>query len=175
MLAWPMLLLPSLHPASMHITRKYPCSLDDARLIVHSDVDRNVIGGYGQNIAAGVGADNISLIITELFYNGEVNYYDGLYGQDQPDMSEFEHWGHFSQIVWRETTKVGCATQHCDSLSNVGSNVPPYFTVCNYQSPGKSFVEASHRMLTGIGNVEGEYTEVGASLRLPTAHWNYFL
>ena len=32
-------------------------------------------GGYGQNIAAGVKADNVSAVITELFYNGEERAY----------------------------------------------------------------------------------------------------
>ena len=95
-------------------------------------------GGYGQNIAAGVEAGNISAIITNLFYNGEVGWYDGLYGQDSPDMSNFEHWGHFSQIVWKGTSHIACATQDCSGrgLANVGSNVQPYFTVCNYKSAG---------------------------------------
>lgn len=95
-------------------------------------------GGYGQNIAAGVPAANIGVVISDLFYNGEVNYYSGLYGQAQPDMSNFGHWGHFSQIVWKDTTKIGCATYDCSAtgLANTGSNVPPHFTVCNYGTPG---------------------------------------
>ena len=35
-------------------------------------------GAYGQNIAAGVKADNVSAVITELFYNGEVSFYISL-------------------------------------------------------------------------------------------------
>jgi len=96
-------------------------------------------GGYGQNIAAGVKPDNVSAVITDLFYNGEVNYYNNLYGQANPDMSNFEKWGHFSQIVWKSTSQVGCATVDCTSqgLANVGQYVSPFFTVCNYKSPGK--------------------------------------
>lgn len=97
-------------------------------------------GGYGQNIAAGLAADNITAIITELFYNSEVSAFNGLYGQAQPDMSNFGSWGHFSQIVWKGTSKVGCATQYCSKgLANVGPYTPPYFTVCNYGPPGKYF------------------------------------
>ena len=83
-------------------------------------------------------ADNITAIISDLFYNGEVNYFEGLYGQAQPSMDNFEKWGHFSQIVWKGTTHVGCATQDCtqQGLANVGSTVAKYFTVCNYKSPG---------------------------------------
>lgn len=96
-------------------------------------------GGYGQNIAAGVKADNISAIITDLFYNGEVGWYpESNYESATADMSNFEKWGHFSQIVWKGTTKFACATQDCTSqgLANVGSDVAPFFTVCNYQDPG---------------------------------------
>jgi hypothetical protein len=96
-------------------------------------------GGYGQNIAAGVKPENIATIITDMFYNGEVGYFAGQYGKKNPDMDDFEKWGHFSQIVWAGTTHVGCATQDCSAsgLSNTGGGVAPYFTVCNYKTPGK--------------------------------------
>jgi hypothetical protein len=72
-----------------------------------------------------------------MFYNNEVGYYANYYGMSQPPMDNFEHWGHFSQIVWKSTTHVGCATQECPGgLANVGSDVPPVFTVCNYRTPG---------------------------------------
>jgi len=95
-------------------------------------------GGYGQNIAAGVPACNISAVITDLFYNGEVGWYEDLYTHANPDMTNFEKWGHFSQIVWKGTTHVGCATTNCTTqgLANVGGLVSPHFTVCNYKNPG---------------------------------------
>ena len=101
------------------------------------DMDKDQ-GAYGQNIAAGVKADNVSAVITELFYNGEVSFYDELYGEDNPSMDNFHEWGHFSQIVWKGTTEVGCATVDCSSqnLANTGGNVAPYFTVCNYKKQG---------------------------------------
>ncbi|THX60612.1 PR-1-like protein [Aureobasidium pullulans] len=119
-------------------------------------------GGYGQNIAAGVEANNVSAVITELFYNGEVGYFNNLYGQANPDMTNFEKWGHFSQLVWKGTTKVGCATQYCSGgLANIGQYVSPHFTVCNYGSPG---------------NYAGEYAQnIGASLNKPTQNWSYNL
>jgi len=116
-------------------------------------------GGYGQNIAAGVSSDNISSVITDLFYNGEVNYFNNQYGKTQPDMSQFENWGHFSQIVWNATTHVGCATQYCpNGLGNTGSGVAPYFTVCNY---------------IGAGNYANEYgANIFAPIKMATAQWN---
>ena len=108
----------------------------DLPLTLPSAVDG---GGYGQNIAAGVEGNNVSAIITDLFYNGEVNWFSGLYGEAQPSMTNFDSWGHFSQIVWKDTTHVACVTQDCSGqgLANVGSDVSPYFTVCNYSPPGK--------------------------------------
>ena len=65
-----------------------------------------------------------------------------------------------TQIVWTNTTSVGCATVDCSAsgLANTGGNVSPYFTVCNYYPPG---------------NYEGEYANsVLAPRGDKTCHWN---
>ncbi|THW08669.1 PR-1-like protein, partial [Aureobasidium pullulans] len=126
-------------------------------------------GGYGQNIAAGLAADNITAVITELFYNGEVSYFNGLYGQAQPDMSNFHNWGHFSQIVWKGTSKVGCATQYCPKgLANCAIMV--------LQASLSIFSYAQYLANPVIGNYLGEFdVNVGKSLNRPTVHWNYGL
>ncbi|KAM0713984.1 hypothetical protein Q7P37_010948 [Cladosporium fusiforme] len=117
-------------------------------------------GGYGQNIAAGVKADNVSAVITELFYNGEVGLFEGQYGKDSPDMSNFHEWGHFSQIVWVGTTEVGCATVDCSSqgLGNTGGNVPltsPSATTSNYANEYADNVKESRGDATCYWN-DGE-------------------
>ena len=68
---------------------------------------------------------------------------------NNPDMTNFEKWGHFSQIVWAASTSVGCATFDCNAqgLANVASDTPKYFTVCNYYPEG---------------NMGGQYHNVGA-------------
>ncbi|PWY77420.1 PR-1-like protein [Aspergillus heteromorphus CBS 117.55] len=107
-------------------------------------------GGYGQNIGYGVEASAIGEMITNLMYNDEMGYYTDLYGEADPSMTYFDNWGHFSQIVWKATTHVGCATVTCASLGNVDAAEALPFTVCNY-SPA--------------GNYEGEYgTNVGEPL-----------
>lgn len=78
-------------------------------------------------------------MITNQMYNDEIMFYPRPYGGTKdPDMTNFERWGHFSQIVWKGTSEVGCFTQFCGEggLGNVGGDVAPYFTVCNYGPAG---------------------------------------
>ncbi|KAJ5421135.1 hypothetical protein N7465_003654 [Penicillium sp. CMV-2018d] len=92
-------------------------------------------GDYGQNIAYGYEADLVGeKVISEMMYTDEAPYFASLYGQADPDMTNFDKWGHFTQIVWKATTHVGCATVSCSDLKNVGGAAP--YTVCNYGSPG---------------------------------------
>lgn len=97
-------------------------------------------GGYGQNIGAGYYPSQVPAMLTNGMYNGEIPFYPGynyVNGTADPDMTNFNKWGHFSQIVWNSTTKVGCFTQYCPGgLAQTNSNVRPYFTVCNYSPPG---------------------------------------
>ncbi len=95
-------------------------------------------GNYGQNIGAGFTPSQIAFMLTNAMYNSEITKFPGPYGSDNVDTSNFGGWGHFSQIVWADTTAVGCATQYCpNGLVNAGPNTPPYFTVCNYFPAGK--------------------------------------
>ncbi|KAI1608264.1 hypothetical protein EDD37DRAFT_698155 [Exophiala viscosa] len=104
-------------------------------------------GNYGQNIGAGYTSTHVPIMIGNDMYNAEMPNYPTPYGEDNPDTSDFSNWGHFSQIVWKATTGVGCATQYCDTLE--GATFTNYFTVCNYYP---------------AGNVGGEYSNVGAPL-----------
>lgn len=108
-------------------------------------------GGYGQNIGAGSPPSDIPSMISDLMYNGEIGFYPGYGGE--PDMSNFHEWGHFSQIVWKSTTGVGCATQHCPGgLANAGGGVSPYFTVCNYGPPGNFGGQYGANVLAPLGH-----------------------
>ncbi|KAJ5166821.1 uncharacterized protein N7482_005602 [Penicillium canariense] len=112
-------------------------------------------GGYGQNIGYGVDASDVGVMISNLMYNDEINYFPTPYGAADPSMADFDKWGHFSQIVWKGTTHVGCATVTCNSLGNVDSSSALPFTVCNY-SPA--------------GNVDGEY---GSNVLAPGTKGTY--
>ncbi|KXT07185.1 hypothetical protein AC578_2475 [Pseudocercospora eumusae] len=115
-------------------------------------------GGYGQNLAAGTTEDQIGDAITDMWYNGEVGYYANDYGQENPDMSNFGNWGHFSQMVWKATEKVGCATQNCPGGVQNAPGIDT-LTVCNY-SPA--------------GNVAGEYGDnIGSPKGMPSKLGSY--
>ena len=44
--------------------------------------------------------------------------------------------GHYTQIVWASTLRVGCAHQICNSGSPFGGNPSWDFWVCDYEPPG---------------------------------------
>ncbi|KAF3012837.1 hypothetical protein E8E14_009668 [Neopestalotiopsis sp. 37M] len=115
-------------------------------------------GGYGQNIGAGFMSTSMGQFITEGLYNSEVSNY--IYFGAEPDLNTLSLWGHFSQIVWKSTTTVGCYTSDCTKtgLANA-QGIPPYFTVCNYGPPG---------------NVIGAFaTNIGTSLGQPSVDASY--
>jgi hypothetical protein len=99
-------------------------------------------GTYGQNLAASASVtdENSALAdaITNLWYNGEVSNFAGLYGEESPSMDNFENWGHFTQLVWLTTTSVGCAVQKCAS-GTIFDGYESYFTVCNYGDSGEFY------------------------------------
>lgn len=47
--------------------------------------------------------------------------------------------GHYTQVVWRETTRVGCGWARCASLQNIPDWSAPLILVCNY-APGGNYV-----------------------------------
>ncbi|OAL40605.1 hypothetical protein AYO20_00341 [Fonsecaea nubica] len=140
---------------------------DTARLIAETCVyghDTTVNGGgYGQNIGAGYPGTPLGMgqFVTEGLYNSEVNNYVA-YGTE-PDVSTVGLWGHFTQIVWKASTAVGCYTADCTGSSgglvNAGPPISPFFTVCNYAP---------------AGNLIGSFAQnVGVSIGLPTVFGDY--
>ncbi|RDW76647.1 CAP domain-containing protein [Aspergillus mulundensis] len=122
-----------------------------ARCVYEHDTSING-GGYGQNIGYGTSSDEVAVMISNLMYNDEMGYYENLYGEATPDMTLFEKWGHFSQIVWKGTTEVGCATVSCPSLGNVDSATAVPFTVCNYSPAGNYDGEYADNVLKPLGH-----------------------
>ncbi|RYP45391.1 hypothetical protein DL768_008249 [Monosporascus sp. mg162] len=102
-------------------------------------------GDYGQNIAmwaTSSGAEElgaagaIKMATTDMWYNGEFDkYLPSYYGQATPDMSNFEAWGHLTQLVWKGSTRLGCAVQFCP-MGTMSSDMDAWYMVCNYGPPG---------------------------------------
>ena len=101
------------------------------------DFEHHTVPNQGQNLFTVSGtAYNATAGITESWYKTEANIY-GAFGAD-PDMSTFHEWGHMSQILWKNTTHVGCVTTNCGSrmtINGLPSKLSLY-TVCNYLPPG---------------------------------------
>ncbi|KAK3996241.1 CAP domain-containing protein [Cladorrhinum sp. PSN332] len=101
-------------------------------------------GGYGQNLAmwgsssgaAAFGASNsVARAVTDGWYNNEVeDFATSDYGKPNPDMTNFKKWGHFSQVVWKDSERVGCASQLCPA--GTASDFESWYTVCNYAPVG---------------------------------------
>jgi uncharacterized protein YkwD len=89
-------------------------------------------GKYGENLAAGTGGMLDPAAVVAMWY-GEVSAYDFKKGGGFSMAT-----GHFSQVVWRGTTRIGCAKSTCfdADLTDIW--------VCSYDPPG---------------NVEGAYHE----------------
>nr|ADV57652.1 venom allergen-like protein 1 [Bursaphelenchus mucronatus]ADV57661.1 venom allergen-like protein 1 [Bursaphelenchus mucronatus] len=92
-------------------------------------------GGYGQNLAAQmphVSADSAATGSAQMWWD-EIKDYSG--------DAKFE-WststGHFTQMAWAETDKIGCAIQNCTNgdTQGFGEWKDWTFTVCDYMNPG---------------------------------------
>ncbi|KAK9690542.1 hypothetical protein RND81_09G136200 [Saponaria officinalis] len=81
-----------------------------------------LIPGYGETIAVGSGdlspAEAIDLWV------GEKPYYD----YKTNSCAEGQMCGHYTQVIWRNTKSIGCASAKCQ---NGGT-----FITCNYYPPG---------------------------------------
>ncbi|XP_054167658.1 Golgi-associated plant pathogenesis-related protein 1-like [Oppia nitens] len=91
-------------------------------------------GGTGENLAwAGSSAPGVGSCKSAIdeWYN-EVQYYDyNTYQSTDPS----KQIGHFTQLVWKSTTRVGCARCY-----GKGSQWYETYVVCDYQPPGNFVV-----------------------------------
>ncbi|KAH9082032.1 CAP domain-containing protein [Lactarius deliciosus] len=94
---------------------------------VHSG---GTLGRFGENLAAGTGS-GYTIATAVKSWTDEVSDYD----PNNPVAS------HFTQVVWKATTQVGCAVKDCNGIFDPKFGIA-HFHVCEYSPPG---------------NVEGEY------------------
>ena len=95
-------------------------------------------GPYGENIAAHWFSQpqppppTAQSVVTTLWASEAVDY-----NYATNTCAAGKVCGHYTQIVWRSTTGVGCAMQYCTVNSPGGAAFPNwYFTVCDYSPPG---------------------------------------
>jgi|GEM_PF-812862 len=89
-------------------------------------------GPYGENIAVFSGANGGSGPATVELWASEIDFYD----YDTNSCEAGEQCGHYTQIVWRDTTAVGCAATTCETLVGLENFGTSRFYVCNYSPPG---------------------------------------
>ncbi|KAK4150062.1 protein PRY2 [Chaetomidium leptoderma] len=115
-------------------------------------------GGYGQNVAmkvstGGLEAANLAVAraISNMWYNDQVGQFPvGDYGKPTPDMSNFGKWGGYSQVVWKGTGEVGCATAFCPA-GTLADGMPGWLTVCNYSPPGNYLDRFGENVMPPLG------------------------
>lgn len=79
-------------------------------------------GEYGENLAAGY--PTITRAIKSWYNENK------LYSYDNPGFSS--QTGHFTQLVWKSSTKLGCALIQCDGKNGTPGN----YLICEYNPPG---------------------------------------
>lgn len=111
--------------------------------------------GYGQNVAMNGSSDPNAFTtesalqgaIESWFSEGSMYLEYNLYGQDSPNttvLPEGQEIGHFTAMVWQNTTSVGCSVRVCGPDTLVGGyndttktdGLTVWNTVCNYRSEG---------------------------------------
>jgi pathogenesis-related protein 1 len=120
--------VPPIRPLSWNVSIAQTAQVHaDRCLYQHGDA-----AGLGQNIyaAAPQGQDQTdsasSWIAEQPYYNYAAN-----------SCASGQQCGHYTQIVWRDTTAVGCAQAQCSANTPFGSNFPNWtFIVCDYSPPG---------------------------------------
>ncbi len=81
----------------------------------------------GENIYGSGGGAPSAEDVVDLWAAEEANY-----DYASNTCADGEMCGHYTQVVWEDTTHVGCALGHCPGLAY------PYVVVCNYGPGGNS-------------------------------------
>ncbi|OXV05865.1 hypothetical protein Egran_06367 [Elaphomyces granulatus] len=117
-------------------------------------------GPYGENLAQGF--PNVTTAIDA--WVNESNQYDY-----DPPTGFSEETGHFTQLVWKATTEVGCAATNCvethmsDGDSADSSQLQVWYLVCEY-APAGNVVGDNNAFFEE--NVQPEVGSVGSSMSM---------
>ncbi|XP_022303001.2 uncharacterized protein LOC111110699 [Crassostrea virginica] len=126
----------------------------------HNEARSSSVGYYvGENLYVSTG--NISPDVAVTSWDNEKADYD--YATDTCDPNSRFGCGHYTQVVWAKSEKVGCVKQFCDKIENFndrnGNPLSGYLVVCNYGPGGnynnrKPFTSGT----TSCGNCPSGYT-----------------
>ncbi len=87
-------------------------------------------GPYGENIYATTGSSVTAAGPVSSWASESVDYH---YASD----SCSDVCGHYTQIIWRDTTSIGCGVAHCTGNSPFGNGSGSWtLVVCSYDPPG---------------------------------------
>lgn len=90
--------------------------------------------GHGENLFASAGYTPDALDVVGSWVSESVDY---SYRSNSCESGEV--CGHYTQVVWRTTTEVGCALRECTTGSPFGGDFSTWtLVVCNYDPPGNS-------------------------------------
>jgi len=88
-------------------------------------------GMYGENIYAAYNQRPSATAVVESWASEARNY------DLMTNTCRAMACGHYTQIVWRDSVGVGCASKVCDTGSPFGANANPWVMwVCDYAPPG---------------------------------------
>lgn len=92
----------------------------------------NPSSGYGENIYATSGSNVTASMPVNNWVNEKSSYN---YNANTCSGT----CGHYTQVVWRSSLRLGCAQKTCTTNSPFGASFPTWtFVVCNYDPPGNS-------------------------------------
>lgn len=87
-------------------------------------------GAYGENL--GLGYANWTTVI-DAWYNEVKNY-----NYSKPGFGG--NTGHFTQVVWKSTTQIGCGVQTCNNRKLYTCSYSPYGNIVGFNNDPKYFV-----------------------------------
>jgi hypothetical protein len=128
----------------------------------------HIPGDYGQNLFAGT-SDIWTIKHAVNSWADEAQHYD--FATD--GCAEGEQCKHYTQMVWENSTKVGCAVHTCDRIVDINDNpifggVPSTMIVCHYDSPGNYVGQKPYRTgedLSDDSDSSGTSTSVKLQLK----------
>lgn len=85
--------------------------------------------GYGENLAMSWGSRPRTVAEVVSWWTLEEQWYD----YKTNSCKDGEICGHYTQVVWRNSKKLGCAIAYCEDRASLSKGT---IYVCNYSPPG---------------------------------------